>query len=63
MDKKYVPENLHLKSQRFSESKRKEKSKSQAEESIAERVKLTGQKVDDMPPLEGDKEEVKKAQD
>ena len=42
----------------------KEESKSQLKETIAERVKLRRQKADgedlsDMPPLEGDKEEVK----
>ena len=45
--------------------KNEEKSKSELEESIAESVKLRRQKTDgedlsDMPPLEGDEEEVKK---
>ena len=44
--------------------KDEEKSKSQSEETIAERVKLRRQKTDDedlsdMPPLESDEEEVK----
>ena len=48
-----------LKSQRFIESKKKEKSKLQSEESIAERVKLRKQEAYDMPASEGDKEEEK----
>ena len=44
--------------------KDEEKSKSQREETIAERIKLRRRKADDvdlsdMPPLEGDEEEVK----
>ena len=45
MDKKYDPKNLFLKGQRFIESKEKEKSKSQPEESFAKRVKLRRQKA------------------
>ena len=45
MDKKYDPKNLFLKGQRFIESKAKEKSKSQPEESFAKRVKLRRQKA------------------
>ena len=59
MDKKYDPENLLLKGQRFTQVKKKEKSKSLSEESIAVRVKLRRQKADDMLPLEDDEEEVK----
>ena len=58
MDEKY-PENLLLKGKRFNESKKKDKSKAQPEESIVERVKLRKQKADDMPPLEGDGDKVK----
>ena len=57
MDKKYDPENLLLQGQRCIESK-KEKSKSQPEETIAERVKLRRQKAD-ISSLERDEEEVK----
>ena len=83
MGEKYNPKNILLKGQRFIESKKEEKSKSQPEESIAERVKLRRQKaydkdlfdtssfstdddfdenndIPDIPPLEGDEEEVKK---
>ena len=82
MGEKYNPKNLLSKDQRFIESKKEEKSKSQSEESIAERVKFRRQKahvkdifdtssfsshdasdenndIPDMPPLEGDEEEVK----
>ena len=59
MDKKFDPENLLLRGQRFNVLKKKEKTKSQPEESIAERVKLRTQKSVDMPPLESDEEEVK----
>ena len=45
MDKKYDAKNLFLKGQRFIESKAKEKSKSQPEESFAKRVKLRRQKA------------------
>ena len=47
--KKYIPRNLLIKGYRFTESKKedKEKSKSQAEETIAGRVKLRRQKRDD----------------
>ena len=48
-----------MKGQRFTQVKKKEKSKSLSEESIAVRVKLRRQKADDMLPLEGDEEEVK----
>ena len=58
-NKKYDPENLPLKGQRFTQLKKKEKSKSLSEESIAARVKSRRQKADDMLPLEGDEEEVK----
>ena len=57
MDKKYDTENLLLQGQRCIESK-KEKSKSQPEETIAERVKLRRQKSD-ISSLEHDEEEVK----
>ena len=57
MDKKYDPENLLLQGQRCIKSK-KEKSKSQPEETIAERVKLRRQKAD-ISSLEHDEEEVK----
>ena len=43
MGEKYNPKNLLLKGQRFIELKKEEKSKSQPEESIAERVKLRRQ--------------------
>ena len=72
MVEKYNPNNNLLnKTQRFIESKKEdeEKSKSQPEESIAERVKLRRQKADndsdefinilDMPSLEDDEEEIK----
>ena len=72
MVEKYNPNNKLLnKTQRFIESKKEdeEKSKSQPEESIAERVKLRRQKADndsdefinilDMPSLEDDEEEIK----
>ena len=66
MDKKYDPSNLLIKGYRFIDSKKgnKEKSKSQPGKTIAERVKLRRQKADDkdlsnMPPIEGDEEEVK----
>ena len=65
MGEKYYPNNLLFKGQRFIE----ETSKSQPEETTAERVKLRTWKPDDhfdefinipdMPPLEGDEEEVK----
>ena len=45
MGEKYNPKNLLSKDQRFIESKKEEKSKSQSEESIAERVKLRRQKA------------------
>ena len=47
MGKKYNPKNLLLNNQRFIELKKKEKSKSQPKESIAERVKLRRQKAYD----------------
>ena len=49
MGKKYNPSNLLIKGYRFIESKKedKEKSKSQPQETIAERVKLRRQKTDD----------------
>ena len=72
MVEKYNPNNNLLnKTQRFIESKKEdeEKSKSQPEESIAERVKSRRQKADndsdefinilDMPSLEDDEEEIK----
>ena len=72
MVEKYNPNNNLLnKTQRFIESKKEDedKSKSQPEESIAERVKLRRQKADndsdefinilDMPSLEDDEEEIK----
>ena len=43
MGEKYNPKNLLLKGQRFIELKKEQKSKSQPEESIAERVKLRRQ--------------------
>ena len=65
MGEKHYPNNLLFKGQRFIE----ETSKSQPEETTAERVKLRTWKPDDhfdelinipdMPPLEGDEEEVK----
>ena len=80
MGEKYNPSNLLVKGHRFIESKKedKEKSKSRPEETIAEKVKLRRQTVDDdisslevddsdefidipdMPPLEGNEEEVRK---
>ena len=66
MDKKYDPSNLFLEGYKYDilYKEDEEKSKSQLEETIAKRVKLRRQKADDedlsdMPPLEGDKEEVK----
>ena len=66
MDKKYDHNNLFLKNYKYNEwyKKDEEKSELQPEEAIAERVKLRRQKADDedlsdMPPLEGDEEEVK----
>ena len=66
MGEKYIPKNLLLKGQRFIE----EKSNSQSEETIAEKVKLRRRKayddsdelidIPDMSPLEDDEEEVKK---
>ena len=47
MGEKYNLKNLLLMGQRFAESKKEEKSKSQPEETIAERVKLRRQKADD----------------
>ena len=65
MAKKYDPSNLLIKGYRFIDLKEgdKEKSKSQPEETIAERVKLERQKADhkdlsDLPPLECDEREV-----
>ena len=45
MGEEYNPKNLLLKGQIFIESKKEEKSKSQPQESIAERVKLRRQKA------------------
>ena len=66
MDKKCDHNNLFLKNYKYNEwyKKDEEKSELQPEEAIAERVKLRRQKADDedlsdMPPLEGDEEEVK----
>ena len=66
IDKKFDPSNLLIADYRFNvlKKKGKEKSKSQPEETIAERVKLRRQEADDeylsdMPPVEGDQEEVK----
>ena len=66
MAKEYDPSDLPIKGYRFIDSKKedKEKSKSQPEETFAQRVKLRRQKADDkdltyMPSLEGDEEEVK----
>ena len=47
MGEKYNLKNLLLMGQRFAESKKEEKSKSQPAETIAERVKLRRQKADD----------------
>ena len=47
MSEKYNPKNLLLKGQKFIELKKEEKSKSQPEETIVERVKLRKQKEDD----------------
>ena len=47
MGEKYNPKNLLLKGQKFIELKKEEKSKSQPEETIVERVKLRKQKEDD----------------
>ena len=44
MDEKYDPANLLLQGQRFNLLKKEEKSKSQPEETIAERVKLKNTK-------------------
>ena len=44
MGEKYNPKNLLLKGQRFIESKKEEKSKSQPEETTARRVKLKDKK-------------------
>ena len=41
---KYNPKNLLLKGQKFTESKKEEKSKSQPQETIVERVKLRERK-------------------
>ena len=61
MNKKYDPNNLLIKGYKFIDSKKvdEEKSKSQPEETIAERVKLIRQKADDKDltdtsSLEGD---------
>ena len=70
MGKKYNPGNLLIKDDTFIGLKKEDKKKKpQPKESIAERVKLRRQKADDdsdefidipdMPPLEGDKGEVK----
>ena len=66
MNKICYPCNLFLKGYKYDGWYRKdqEKSKSQLEETIAERVKLRRQEADDedlsdMPPLEGDEREVK----
>ena len=48
MGEKYNPSNLLIKGYRFIESKKKDKnSKSQPEETIVERVKLSNQNADD----------------
>ena len=67
MDKNYDPSYLFLQAykHRVWYKKDEEENKSQPEETVSERVNLRGQKADDedlsaMPPLEGDKEEVKK---
>ena len=44
MGEKHNSKNLHLKGQRYIESKKEKKSKSQPEETIAKRVKLRRQK-------------------
>ena len=63
MNKKYDPSHLFLKGYKYDKwcKRDEEKSKSQLEETIAERVKLRRQKADnedlsDMPPLEGHEE-------
>ena len=63
MDKNYNPSNLFNKGPKYNEwyKKDKEKSRSQPQETIAERIKLRKEKADDedlsqMLPLEGDKE-------
>ena len=54
MNEKYDPKNLFIKGQTFIELKKEdeEKSKSQPEETIAERVKLKRQKEDDKDLLD-----------
>ena len=54
MDKKYDPKNLLINGERFIESKREdeEKSKSQPEETIAERAKFRREKADDKELLD-----------
>ena len=47
MGKKYNPENVLLKGQRFIESKKEEKNKSQPEENIAENLNWRRQKAED----------------
>ena len=66
MDKIYDPSNFFIKNYKYVDwyKKNGEKSKSQPEEVIAERIKLRKQIASDedlfgMPPLEGDEEEVK----
>ena len=66
MDKIYDPSNLFIKNYKYDDwyKKNEEKSKSQPEEIIAERIKLGKQVASDedlfgVPPLEGDEEEVK----
>ena len=66
VDKKYDPSNLFIKDYKYDKwyKNDEEKSKSQPEETIADKVKLRRQKaydedLSDMPPLEGDEEEVK----
>ena len=47
MDKKYDPENLLLQGHAFNASKKKGRSKSQPEETIAERIRSRRQKLYD----------------
>ena len=61
IDKNYDPTNLFLKGLKQDKWYKihKERKKSQPEETIAERIKADDEDLCNMPPLEGDEEEVK----
>ena len=63
MDEKYDPSNLFIKGLKYDNWYKiyKEESKSQAEETIAERVKADDEDLSNMPPLEGNEESKSRA--